>query len=325
MRARSWVMNSTAKPSGAAARGSARGSPARTITSSAVVGSSRITSARLERQRERDAHALPHAARELVRRRRRPARLGMPTMLEQVPRPGAARRAPAPARGPRSVSAICSPIVSTGLSASIALWNTMDDALPAQRPQRRPRRARAGRAPSKRTCAAGDDGGRRQDAQQRLGRGWTCRCPTRRRCRGSRPGATSKRHAVHGAHRPAVRHVVDAQARGRRAAAQPWSATTGVERVGLRPRRAGSARQARSQLQPRVGDLVEAGVEQREREADERHAQPGGREGPPRARQQRRVVLRPVEVRAPRDRARRRRARGTRGRPARRSRRSCCR
>ena len=67
------------------------------MTSSAVTGSSAITSFGLERQREGDGGALAHAARELVRVIVEPLRIE-PDHLEQLARRRSPRRASRPPR-----------------------------------------------------------------------------------------------------------------------------------------------------------------------------------------------------------------------------------
>ena len=82
------------------------------VTSSAVVGSSAISSFGLQDERHRDHHALAHAAGELVRivvhaaLRRRDA--DQPQHLDGALERRLARQAP---RAARSASAICSPTV----------------------------------------------------------------------------------------------------------------------------------------------------------------------------------------------------------------------
>ena len=80
---------------------------------------------RLERERHRDDHALAHAARELVRIRVDAAAVDADD-LEQVAGARRARRASRSARAPASCRRTASPTRSTGLSAFIALWNTIE-------------------------------------------------------------------------------------------------------------------------------------------------------------------------------------------------------
>ena len=81
-------------------------------TSSAVVGSSAMISLRLGGERQRDHHALPHPARELVRivvdppRRRRNA-----DFFQEIDRARRAPPVPRDRRCVRIVSMICRPIV----------------------------------------------------------------------------------------------------------------------------------------------------------------------------------------------------------------------
>ena len=80
--------------------------------------------------------------------------------------------------------------------------------------------------------------------------------------------------------------------------------------LALERRRRDRALDERGQLgrasrgEARVRDLVDGVAQHREREPDERDADPRRDEGPPRAREQGRVVARPVEVRSPGHRAR---------------------
>ena len=63
----SWVMKITAMCISSCSRRISSRICAWMVTSSAVVGSSAMSSARLARQRHGDHHPLPHATRELVR------------------------------------------------------------------------------------------------------------------------------------------------------------------------------------------------------------------------------------------------------------------
>src|SRR5439155_24450761 len=68
---------------------------------------------------------------------------------------------------------------------------------------------------------------------------------------------------------------------------------------GAAPATAGGAVVARIDAQARIADLIDGVVDQRQREADQAHAGPGGDEGPPRSGDEGGVVARPVEVGAP--------------------------
>ena len=101
------------------------------VTSSAVVGSSAMSSSGLVDERHRDHHALAHAARQLVRvglrpparhRRCRPARASR--------WPGPRPRRWRPSCGARTASAIWSPTVKTGLSEVIGSWKIIEIELP---------------------------------------------------------------------------------------------------------------------------------------------------------------------------------------------------
>ena len=203
-------MNSTAKPSRrCSARICSRISRS-TITSSAVVGSSRITSDGLERQRDarcpRAAACRPRAG----GRRRRAASAGMPTISSSSPRararpPGRDRRG-----GRGSVSHDLLADRDHRVQRVHRALEHHRDALPAQLaqlglaerqqvacPRTAPRRRRS--PPAAAGCAAAPAPAS------------TCRCPTRRRRRGSR---RARRRATRGRRRapgPRVGDVVDAQ------------------------------------------------------------------------------------------------------------------
>ena len=116
------------------------------VTSSAVVGSSAISSRRLERQRHGDHDALALAAGELVRvgaARCVRGRAGRP----RAAAPARSRVAPSASAAPcaSNISAIWSPIRITGLSAVIGSWKIMRDAGGRAARASRRRRASAGR------------------------------------------------------------------------------------------------------------------------------------------------------------------------------------
>ncbi len=103
------------------------------VTSSAVVGSSAMIRSGPVEQRDRDRHALAHAAGELVRIGRKPlVRAGMPTLAS-----ASRARARAAARGTcacaRIVSTICVSMRSTGLSVIIGSWKIIAMRLPRSR------------------------------------------------------------------------------------------------------------------------------------------------------------------------------------------------
>ena len=133
------------------------------VTSSAVVGSSAISSFGLERERHRDHHALAHAAAELVRVGLQPA-LGV-RRCPTIPSSSPARARPAPwsmllvrAASPRS--AACRS-VSTGLRLVSGSWKTIAMSVPRTLqhlgcradPAATARRTRCGRPRSARPAA----------------------------------------------------------------------------------------------------------------------------------------------------------------------------
>ena len=132
------------------------------VTSSAVVGSSAISSAGLAGQRHRDHHALAHAARELVRI--------LVDALARAPGCRPARsisiaRARAVARVERrdadaATSPIWSPTVNTGFSDGHRLLEDHRDPVAAQLAHARRRRGSSRSRPSKLDRAAGDCAGR---------------------------------------------------------------------------------------------------------------------------------------------------------------------
>ncbi len=153
---------------------------------------------RLGRERDRDHHALPEPARQLVRVRvgARRSTSGMPDEAHQLER---ARPAPAACRaraGRAAPRAIWSPTRMTGLSAVIGSWKTM------------PMRARAARGAgfsssvrtstaverdrAARRCARCAAGARRSRAGPS-----SCRSPTRRRGRAPPRARTSNEAPSH--------------------------------------------------------------------------------------------------------------------------------
>ncbi len=169
------------------------------VTSSAVVGSSAISTPRLEQQRHRDHDALAHAAGELVRV------VVEPPLRRSGCRRGRAsrRRAPAPA-----------PCWTRGVGADGL------DELRADRERRVERRHRlleddrhgAAAAPAhlarrqlqqvlalEQDAAAGDARRRAAAGPSRRARSWSCRSRSRRPGRRSRRGSTRERHVLHGA------------------------------------------------------------------------------------------------------------------------------
>ena len=166
-----------------------RGSAPACVTSSAVVGSSAMSSLRLERQAMRDHDALPLAARELVRIARRRER------GEAAARRGRASLAPVSSRialrrrvCQHNASATCAPMVFSGFSAVIGSWNTMPMSCAAQRAHLRLGQRRAGRCrrsgwrrrPPRRAAAAAS----------RTAPSSTCRSRTRR------PAPSPRRAAI---------------------------------------------------------------------------------------------------------------------------------
>ena len=103
------------------------------VTSSAVVGSSAISSSGLHDERHRDHHALPHAAGELVRIVASTRSLG-----DRDPDAARASRSRSrqrvalrsSLRCSRTASAICSPTVNTGFSEVIGSWKIIAIRLP---------------------------------------------------------------------------------------------------------------------------------------------------------------------------------------------------
>ena len=100
---RSWVIRIIAIPSSSRSRASSSRIWAWVVTSSAVVGSSAISSFGSLRERHRDHRPLAHAARELVRVVVDPASgVGNADQLEQLDRAPARRLLPEPRGGRRS-------------------------------------------------------------------------------------------------------------------------------------------------------------------------------------------------------------------------------
>ena len=179
------------------------------VTSSAVVGSSAISSLRAAGERHGDHHALAHAAGQLVRivvdaalRRRECARAPAARSRARA-RPAARARLVR-----RSASTICSPTVSTGLSEVIGSWKIIAISLAAHLAH--PRSASAARSrPSKRTCAA-DDPRRRPGSRRMIASAVT---------RLAAAGFADDRHGLAG--RTVERQPVDRRHTPRRVEAKP--------------------------------------------------------------------------------------------------------
>ena len=185
---RSWVIISTARPRSRRSRSSSRRMPACTVTSSAVVGSSAMSSFGSHGQRRGDRDALPHAAGELVR--------------VAAPAPGAGRgcgpRPAAPRPGARRL--LAQPVVVAQVLGELALDGE-------HRVQRRhrvlgtmatslPRTSRSSRSGSAEQLPPGeaDRAGVRAPCGSKPrvpARSSSCRCRTRRRGR-----ALARAHAA---------------------------------------------------------------------------------------------------------------------------------
>ena len=124
------VMNITAMPSSRGNSSIKSRICAWIVTSSAVVGSSAIRSARVASQRHRDHDALAHAAGQLVRIVRRPLLRRGDAAHGAASRRRVRAASPGSPGGRRSASTIWSPTVSTGLSDVIGSWNTIARRLP---------------------------------------------------------------------------------------------------------------------------------------------------------------------------------------------------
>ncbi len=125
-------MNTIAMPCSCCRRRSSSRICACTVTSSAVVGSSAISTLRLAGDRHRDHDALPHAARQLMRVLVEALRWrGNADLLEQLDRAPIERLRSARGSYSRSDSRSCRPMVCTGFSAVIGSWKIIADALAA--------------------------------------------------------------------------------------------------------------------------------------------------------------------------------------------------
>ena len=103
------------------------------VTSSAVVGSSAISTCGLQAERHGDHDALAHAAGELVRILVEPAPgIGDAHQVEHLARALARRRHDTP-RWRTTLSAICVPMVSTGLRLVIGSWKIIEMRWPRRR------------------------------------------------------------------------------------------------------------------------------------------------------------------------------------------------
>ena len=242
-----------------------------TTTSSAVVGSSMMISFGSSASAIARHDALAHAAGELVRIVVEPLRPGC------RPAQQLARRAPAPRRGPRRyagrcTSRNCSKTVITGLSEFIALWNTIDTLRQRQRCELAPASKARMSSPSMRIVPSDDRspaGGAAASARRRR-----CSCRSRIRRQGpmTSPSADvevdavdrgEERRAASGS-RPAGRAPRRAWPRHLRRLAAARDARAGRARAAAARR----ALSAPSVLQPRIGNLVDAEIDQRQPDAD---------------------------------------------------------
>jgi hypothetical protein len=131
---RSWVMNSIAMPSSACSAFSSLRICACTVTSSAVVGSSAISSRARWRAPWRSSRAgagRPKAGAD--RRRAASSGSGMPTSVEQFDDALRARAAPVRPRCRSRISPICRSTVCSGLSEVIGSWKIIEMSLPRTR------------------------------------------------------------------------------------------------------------------------------------------------------------------------------------------------
>ena len=177
------------------------------VTSSAVVGSSAISSLRVAGDRHGDHHALVHAAGELVRKGAEPAlRRRDADLLQQLDRaPRAPPCGPCP-RAARSVSASWKPTVKHGLRLVVGSWKIIAMSLPISRAalarrtacsrslpvEAQPVGARRGRA--RRPGPSGQHG--RRSCRSRIRR--RCRAPRPRRASGSTPSTARNGPCVAG-------------------------------------------------------------------------------------------------------------------------------
>ena len=240
---------------------------------------------RAERERARDADALALAARELVRvalppRRRagRPARAAPPR----------ASSSSAPARDAVHVRAArprCRPPSCAGSASEYGSWK-MICMRAAERAQRGARRARAGRAPSKRTLRRRSARSSRRTQPRRAS---SCRSPTRRRAPSVSPGATSKRTPSTACTAPTGRREAGRRAPGSasRSVAAPRRAARAPRPLTRAPRQRGRAARPRARHGPSSAQRARALADDRRRlaRAARQHlaraarveAQPGGR------------------------------------------------
>ena len=156
------------------------------VTSSAVVGSSAMRISRLAGERQRDHRALAHAAGELVRILPGAA-LGVGHLHQPQRLDGARERLARPTCGAGArASAICSPIVITGLSAVSGSWKIMAICSPRRSSTSAPVHGEEVLAVDP-MIAAGDARRLRQQPQQRQRGHRLAAAASRRRCRASRP------------------------------------------------------------------------------------------------------------------------------------------
>ncbi len=130
----SWVTSSVAIPRRASRSSSSARICAWIVTSSAVVGSSAISTLRLAGERDRDHHALAQAAGELMWDSRSGARGAGAGRPARAPR--ARARSPPACEAPRcrrTGSATCSPIVFVGFSEDCESWKIIATSLPRMR------------------------------------------------------------------------------------------------------------------------------------------------------------------------------------------------
>ena len=122
---RSWLIHTTAVPKSRCRSRTSSMICACVVTSSDVVGSSAISSSGSQAMRDRDHHALPLPARQLVRIGVQPGlRVGQPDRLEQLERTGPRLPAGHDRRCVSRDSVIWRSRVSSGLSDVPGSWNT---------------------------------------------------------------------------------------------------------------------------------------------------------------------------------------------------------
>ena len=152
-----------------------------------LVGDQQLAARRRAPWRSSPAGACRRTAGADSRRARRSAS-GMPHLSQQLDGAVARRRARSGPRAARSVSAIWSPTVNTGLSDVIGSWKIMRDLAAADRAHASARRGAAGPRPRSRISPRGDRAGRRAMQSQDRQRGDALAASrTRRRCRAPRP------------------------------------------------------------------------------------------------------------------------------------------